>query len=136
MNIGKNENELTFLIVDDQKDILTLCHALIQDAFNFKKVFTASDGDEARRLIKVNQIDIVLSDIRMPGLDGLQLCRWLRGEARFSQALVIMLSAKASARPAPHTALPRPVRVSPEANNKPDSGALVTPAPTLKVIRM
>ena len=75
MNIGKNENELTFLIVDDQKDILTLCHALIQDAFNFKKVFTASNGDEARRLIKVNQIDIVLSDIRMPGLDGLELLK-------------------------------------------------------------
>jgi len=64
------------LIVDDEKDILELLE------YNLEKegytVLKASDGEAAIALLKSNPVDMVLLDIMMPKLDGIETCRRMR----------------------------------------------------------
>ena len=55
---------------------------------------SATNGEEALALIDSHKPDIVLLDIRMPGLDGLQLCRAIRADANTAAIPIIMLTAK------------------------------------------
>jgi len=83
----KNEN-ITVLVVDDdgilRKSIAT--NLKLED-FN---VFSASNGTEAIEIVKSNQIDFVLSDIRMPGIDGVKLLEKIRDYDAALPAVVLM----------------------------------------------
>lgn len=66
--------KLTMLIVDDEASIRNgLCNAITWDEFNISILSTAGDGVEALELIKAHKPNIVLTDIRMPRCDGLDL---------------------------------------------------------------
>ena len=51
----------------------------------------AGDGDEALRLLRAEEIDLVVLDVMLPGPDGLELCRWIRAR---SDLPVIMLTGR------------------------------------------
>lgn len=79
------------LVVDDE---LHLCSAV--DRILTKQgysVTTASNGEAALELIKDNQPDVVLLDLMMPGMDGREVCRWLRQSTDGTQ--VIYFTARA-----------------------------------------
>lgn len=82
------------LVIDDEKDLLELVR------YNFQKegfdVLCASDGVTGLSLATEHQPSIVLLDLMMPGMDGLEVCRRLRGEGRTSRLPIIMLTAKAA----------------------------------------
>ena len=59
-------------------------------------VLTAAAGDEAMDLIRAESPDVVITDITMPGIDGLQLCRSVREDPENSHIPVIVLSARTS----------------------------------------
>lgn len=63
------------LIADDEKSILSLLQTTFQKDF---EVFTAEDGAEALMIFAKHNFDLVLSDIRMPGIDGLQLLHTIK----------------------------------------------------------
>src|SRR5260370_39514180 len=74
----------TILIVDDETGIRSLLELSFASAGY--DVRTAADGLEAMTLCRAESFDAVLSDVRMPGLGGHELARWLakhRSEARF-----------------------------------------------------
>jgi two-component system, OmpR family, response regulator len=76
------------LVVDDSADIREpLAKYLVKKGL---RVSTANGGQEMRRLLKTNAIDLVVLDIMMPGEDGLSLCRMLR---ETTEIPVIMLTA-------------------------------------------
>lgn len=58
------------LLVDDEADILTIISTLIEDAFPQLEILTASNGDEALQRIREGGINLVVSDLLMPKLDG------------------------------------------------------------------
>ncbi|MBQ4284309.1 MAG: response regulator transcription factor [Lachnospira sp.] len=77
------------LVVDDEKLIVKgLKFSLEQDNMT---VECAYDGEEALEMIKNNEYDIILLDIMLPKLDGLQVCQMVR---EFSNVPIIMLTAK------------------------------------------
>ena len=77
------------LVVDDDAKTVELVKLyLSRDGY---KVLTAYDGIEALRLARESRPDLIVLDLMLPGLDGLQVCRTLRGE---SDVLIIMLTAK------------------------------------------
>lgn len=78
------------LVVDDEPKILRLVGRNLQ-AEGYLPIL-AANGDEALRLAAREQPDLVLLDLRLPDIDGLEVCRQLR---QFSQAPVIMLTARA-----------------------------------------
>lgn len=80
------------LVVDDEPDIVTLV------TYNLKKdgyaVTSASDGGAALGLIRKSLPDLVVLDLMLPGIHGLELCRILRSDPRTRGIPVIMLTAK------------------------------------------
>ena len=77
------------LVVDDEKLIVKgIRFSLEQDGF---EVYSAYDGEEALELIRANDYDIVLLDVMLPKMNGLQVCQQVR---EFSNVPIIMLTAK------------------------------------------
>lgn len=82
----------SLLIVDDHDQILVLLQSILSDKY---KIFTARNGEEALALLEEEKIDLVISDILMPGMDGLTLCRRIKDNIQTSHVPVILLTAKA-----------------------------------------
>src|SRR6059036_837879 len=68
--------QLIVLVVDDDEDTANMLRYHLQDLGAI--VFTATSGEEALRIAQERDLDVVVSDISMPGTDGLDLLRQLR----------------------------------------------------------
>lgn len=81
----------TVLVVDDNSDIRKyICEGLAGE-FN---VIPAVDGAHAIEILSARNVDLIITDIMMPDIDGVQLCRTVKRNLRTSHIPVIMLSAK------------------------------------------
>ena len=79
----------TVLVVDDEPTVReVVVRYLRREGFT---TLEAGDGSEARRLIETRPPSLVVLDVMLPGLDGLELCRWIRGR---SEVPVILLTAR------------------------------------------
>ena len=80
------------LAVDDELDLLgTLSRALGREGYEIGR---ATSGNEAWQKIVGRRPDLVILDIMMPGMDGLALCRQLRGDTRFIDLPILFLTAR------------------------------------------
>lgn len=80
------------LIVDDEPDILEfLKYNLLKEGF---EVFTASDGEEGIKLAERERPNLVILDIMMPRMDGVEVCRQLRNRPEFAKTLIAFLTAR------------------------------------------
>lgn len=68
--------DISILLVDDEADLLTMTKARLE--LDGAQVQEASNGEEAFELFQKNQYDIVITDIRMPKMDGCQLTQKIR----------------------------------------------------------
>lgn len=79
------------LVVDDERSLVDLVRSYLEaEGFD---VFEAFDGHAALRVAERETPDVVVLDLMMPGLDGVEVCRRLR---HFSNAFVLMLTSKSS----------------------------------------
>jgi phosphate regulon transcriptional regulator PhoB len=82
------------LVVEDEPDIRKLVHYnLAQERF---MVLEAEDGEKALKTIQREKPDLIILDLMLPGLSGLELCRNLRQRPETAQLPILMLTAKAS----------------------------------------
>ena len=80
--------ELRVLLVEDDEDLrFTVAHNLKREGYT---VLTAARGDDALRAAREHHPDLIVLDIMLPGVDGLQVCRLLR---RDSKVPIILLTA-------------------------------------------
>jgi len=85
------EKKAKILCVDDEPSIREiLYHVLKEEGY---QVLTASDGQEALAVAAKEQPDLVLLDIMMPNLDGMETCRRLRAQPATRDLRVIILTA-------------------------------------------
>ena len=88
-----NSSPLNVLVVDDEPDLRDLIeYNLIQSGHT---VQTANDGLDALECIQNHIPDLIVLDVMMPGLTGIQVAKRLRSEAQTSSIPIIMLTAKA-----------------------------------------
>jgi DNA-binding response OmpR family regulator len=80
----------TVVIADDDLEILTMVRTLLRR--RDVKLVEASDGEEAMRLIRENEPDLVVLDVMMPGMSGWEICKTIREDADLSETGVIMLT--------------------------------------------
>ena len=80
----------TILIVEDAAEMK---HYLCKELSSEYNVLTASNGEEGMNLIKEQKIDLVVSDIMMPVMDGCQLCNFIKNDIEYSHIPVILLTA-------------------------------------------
>lgn len=82
----------TILAVDDERDILRIIeHSLTIHGY---AVVTAESGREALEHIALQQPDIVVLDIMMPGMDGFEVLQQIRADPKTAELPVILLTAK------------------------------------------
>lgn len=79
----------TILIVDDEKEIRNLIAIYLKN--EGYEVLEASDGDEGLSLLKKHQVHLIVLDIMMPNVDGIEMCMKVR---EIAEMPIIMLSAK------------------------------------------
>tara|TARA_Y100001936_G_scaffold93542_2_gene92103 strand:+ start:263 stop:961 length:699 start_codon:yes stop_codon:yes gene_type:complete len=80
------------VIVEDEADILKVIeYNLLKEGF---EVYSALDGEEGLALIQKIMPELVLLDLMIPGIDGLEICRRLKVEAKTSFISIIMVTAK------------------------------------------
>ena len=80
------------LIVDDEDNIRELIKFYVEKEDYLS--IEAADGVEAIDKIKADQPDLIILDLMLPGLDGLEVCRQLKGNKQLSGIPIIMLTAK------------------------------------------
>ena len=81
----------TILIVDDEEEILDLLERILQAKYT---VFRAEDGKEALQVLDREAVQLVVSDVMMPGLDGFELCRVIKSSFDYCHIPVILLTAR------------------------------------------
>ena len=79
------------LIVEDNIELLTLMQRLLSQKYH---VLTAKNGKQALNIIHKEELDIVISDVMMPVMDGIELIRAIKNDANYAQLPVILLTAK------------------------------------------
>lgn len=79
------------LFVDDNQDLCEFIHDNLNNEYS---VLIANDGQEALVLLKQNDVNIVVSDIMMPVMDGIELCKQIKTNIEWSHIPVILLTAK------------------------------------------
>jgi CheY-like chemotaxis protein len=80
----------TILVVDDDAVLnLMLCRAMRQAGYH---VLSASDGLDALGCLKRHPVDLIVSDVVMPMLDGVALCMRVRAEPAWSQIPIVMMT--------------------------------------------
>ena len=81
--------KIKILVVDDEKEIADLLEIyLISDGF---EVLKAYNGEEGLKILEQEKVDLMLLDVMMPGIDGLEMCRRVREDKNIP---IIIVSAK------------------------------------------
>jgi two-component system phosphate regulon response regulator PhoB len=81
------------LVIDDEKDIVSLLrYHLEKSGF---QCLEGMDGATALRLVREHHPDLLILDLMLPGMDGLEICRQLRQDAATARLPILMLTAKA-----------------------------------------
>ncbi|MEO5417885.1 ATP-binding protein, partial [Bacteroides thetaiotaomicron] len=93
--VGEGEDmqiaDVHLLLVEDNEELLFLMEKILSKHYH---VLIAKDGLEALNVIKDNEIDIIISDVMMPEMDGLEFCRTLKSNLETSHIPIILLTAK------------------------------------------
>ena len=85
-------NSYKILLVDDEKDILDfVSYNLVKEGYD---VYTALNGSTALEMAQKIKPDLIILDIMMPGIDGIEVCRQLREKETFANTLIIFLTAR------------------------------------------
>jgi len=106
------------LVIEDEKDIQELLQLYLKrDGYD---VHIAKDGETGLRKVSQERYDLVLLDLMLPQMDGLEICRNLRSRPQTSDIPIIMITAKAE----------ESDRIQPPGSSSPDQGNLPPPGKT------
>ena len=90
-NRKEKNNDIVILIVEDNVDLLMILSNSLSRSY---RIIKAKNGLEALKAIKENEIDLVVSDVMMPEMDGITLCTTLKKDIEFSHTPILLLTAK------------------------------------------
>ena len=72
-------NQYTLLLVDDEEEVIqVIMHKIPWEELGFSVIGHANNGIKALEIMEENQPDVVMTDIRMPYMDGMELCSNIR----------------------------------------------------------
>jgi len=84
------DKNITVLIIEDDVDTLTYLKHELSKNFN---IITCKNGIEGSRIIFEEMPDIIITDIMMPGIDGIELCKQIKSDERTNHIPVIVITA-------------------------------------------
>ncbi|HTU01371.1 MAG TPA: response regulator [Candidatus Sulfotelmatobacter sp.] len=89
---GKSTSRPTILCIDDDRFLLTLCCNLLES--HGYRTILATDGPTGIETAQAGRPDLILLDLVMPGIDGLEVCRRLRSLPDFRETPIILFTAR------------------------------------------
>ena len=89
--ISDSSQKPSVLVVEDNQDIAGFIRRTLSSQY---LVETAEDGNSALQLLKIKNIQLVISDVMMPGMNGFELCNAIKNDLELSHIPVILLTAK------------------------------------------
>lgn len=81
----------TILLVDDEEDILEFLERILSPRY---RILATESGEEALKLLDEETVQLIISDVMMPEMDGFELCRHIKSNFEYSHIPVILLTAK------------------------------------------
>lgn len=90
---GEENLRETLLLVEDNRELLYLMKDIFAEDY---RVLMAENGREAWESIRKNGVNIVVSDIMIPEMDGIELCRHIKNDTATSHIIVVLLTAQIS----------------------------------------
>ncbi|SMD13221.1 hybrid sensor histidine kinase/response regulator transcription factor [Pedobacter nyackensis] len=88
-----DEKRASILVVDDNDDLRRFISGLFSVAYN---VYNAENGAEAIKIASQKSIDVVISDVMMPEMDGMEFCRRMKSNILTSHIPILLITAKAT----------------------------------------
>ncbi|MEK9602916.1 MAG: response regulator transcription factor [Flavobacteriaceae bacterium] len=86
------KKDINILLVDDEPDVIEIIkYNLDQEGYNVK---TASNGKEALRKARKKTPHLIIMDVMMPEMDGIEACEHLRKDAHFNDTIIMFLTAR------------------------------------------
>lgn len=85
------EKSYSVLVLEDNEELLQLMVKLLGRDY---RIFTAENGKEGVVIVENEDIDLIVSDIMMPEMDGIDFCKYVKGKLEISHTPVILLTAK------------------------------------------
>ena len=85
------EDGYKLLLVEDNLELLMLMQQLLKSTY---RVYIARNGKEALKIIKEKELDLIISDVMMPEMDGLELTRTIKSDPNYNHLPIILLTAK------------------------------------------
>lgn len=89
--VEEDDDSYTLLVVEDNVELLMLMKQLLRQHYH---VLTASNGVEALEVVRAREVDLIVSDVMMPEMDGLELTSQLKQNPDYSHLPIILLTAK------------------------------------------
>lgn len=99
MPYGLPLEEMTVLIADDDEDMRLYLKGCLH-GLGAARVIETADGVNALRVARAEALDLVISDVRMPDLDGAALCAALKARVRTRDVPVLLISGESDGLPA------------------------------------
>lgn len=90
-SFGADDDRPLILVVDDHADLRAMIRSHLEPHY---RVAEAISGEQALRCIRELHPDLVVSDIIMPGIDGLELCRRVRADENLASIPIVLLTAR------------------------------------------
>ncbi|RYZ97915.1 MAG: response regulator, partial [Sphingobacteriaceae bacterium] len=87
----KNIESPVILLVEDNPDILQF---LIKELNTDHQIIQAANGQKGLELLRTTQVHLILSDVMMPVMDGIELCRYVKTDPELSHIPMVLLTAK------------------------------------------
>lgn len=87
----QQDSKHTILIVDDSQDMRNFLSTILSRDYNIE---SAADGEEAKQIVRTQPIDLVVTDLMMPKVDGLELTQFIKKNPDIDYIPVILLTAK------------------------------------------
>jgi DNA-binding response OmpR family regulator len=87
----EQENIYTVLVVDDSQDMRHFLSTILSKDYH---VLAAADGEEAKQIIRTQPVNLVVTDLMMPKVDGLELTQFIKSDPNLDFIPVILLTAK------------------------------------------
>ena len=86
-----DDDNYKVLVVEDNPELLMLMQQLLK---SYYRVYIAHNGAEALKIVHGKEIDLIVSDVMMPEMDGYELTRTIKGDANYNHLPIILLTAK------------------------------------------
>jgi len=90
LQVAEPQKQVVLAIDDDHNNLKLVAASLTLEGY---EVLCATTGEEGLDVLEARPVDLLLLDVRMPGLDGLEVCRLIRAQPRFARMPIIFLTA-------------------------------------------